>query len=448
MNDDFFKSLKDNLDNRPEPTFKKDAWTRMQEKLEASKQVPTQSKNQTQWWLPLLLLLVFGLAGSNIWMYRQLKLTNNQQVLVQRDTIYSSKVIVQIDTIYKTKIIRETTVDNPVKQATANNYSPFFNPNIFSAPNFSEKHFPSGANNSSISSSLAYMQSPYIGIGSTIPNLSDYLLQKDNANNKNGLNSLVNKSDNQVQDKIETNFDLNQPLQNIISLQPNLIEWQNNYSLPEIEIPIKKRKNIQQHIYQMRPRTFSLGVKGGYATVVNSQLDNFKGRTYGLNAAIGFSKNFKLWADASFLELIYQSKQIDETLGIPDITPANDNYIFVKAEVPQPAYQFSTGLQYMWNSSGKWKSYLGVGYGVISLVPYEVDYEFNDPSTNIDLTLEQGVNRSELIKGQILFKGGINYQVYKNWSLQVEGMYRMSNRKEGISSPNILGIRTGLSYQF
>jgi len=83
-----------------------------------------------------------------------------------------------------------------------------------------------------------------------------------------------------------------------------------------------------------------------------------------------------------------------------------------------------------------------------SLVRYEVAYEFKDPSTNIELILEQVVNRSKLIKGQILFKTGINYRVYRNWSLQIEGMYRMSNRKEGISSPNILGIRSGLSYQF
>ena len=449
MNDGFFKSIKDNLDNRPEPTFKKDAWMRMEEKLEASKQVPTQNMGGLQWWLPLLLLSLFGLAGSNIWMYRQLERTNNQQVLLQRDTIYTSKVIVQRDTIYKTKIIQETTVSPPIKQATANNYSPFFKTNIFSVPNFSEKHFYSGATASSISGLIADMQSPNIGIGGARSNFSDYLPHKDKAYSKDGWNSLKNKSDNQVQNKIETNFDWNQPLQAISSLPPNLIDWQNNYSLPELEIPIvKKRKTIQQQVYQMRPRTFSLGIQGGYLAVMNSQVDNFKGQIYGLNASADFSESFKLWADVSFLELSYESKQLDETLGIPNVSPANNNYIFVKAEASQPAYQFSAGLQYLWNSKGKLKPYLGVGYGAISLVPYEVAYEFKDPSTNIELILEQVVNRSKLIKGQILFKTGINYRVYRNWSLQIEGMYRMSNRKEGISSPNILGIRSGLSYQF
>jgi len=228
MNDEFFNSLKDNLENRPEPTFKKDAWTRMEEKLVAPQQAPTQTRGG-HWWLPLLLLLLFGLAGSNVWLYRQLSQTNNQQVLVQTDTIYHSKVIVQTDTIYQTKIIRETSVDTSVKQARENNYSTFFQPNMFSVPTFLEKNFFSGTNGSRISNSIGSIQAPYTGISSTLPNFSDYLLQKNKADNKDGWSRLVDKSANQEQDKIETNIILNQPLQEIISLHPNFIDDSTTY---------------------------------------------------------------------------------------------------------------------------------------------------------------------------------------------------------------------------
>ena len=61
-NDDFFKSLKENLENRPEPAFQEGAWKAMEKQLVESKEVEKTSAWTGKWWLPLLLLLLLSIA--------------------------------------------------------------------------------------------------------------------------------------------------------------------------------------------------------------------------------------------------------------------------------------------------------------------------------------------------------------------------------------------------
>jgi len=455
MKEDFYKSIKENLENRQEPSFREEAWEAMEQQLIEAEQLETTSVWTGRLALPLLLLLL-GMAGSNFWFYQQLHKVKNNLLYVQTDTIYKSQVIIQTDTIYQTKLIEEIVTVN------TNILSPpsVENQGISNFQNISDK-ISSSINGTDIQNHITYFNkqfqqqatqysiaSPYWKNRSTINPIS--------SNNWNVLNGVISNSlitnTKPIEEETIVYNDLNSSTFPVIHLpllsQPFFTSNLNNTPI-DIELPfVKQQKTLQQRMYQIRPKTFHLGLLGGVAITDHKDLEHKGGYTFGLNATIGFTSNFRLWSEASFTELEYSSIIIDPALGIPSIDLPKDNFVFQFAEVNQPAYQFGAGFQYLLNARKKWKPYVGIGYGVVALVPYEVAYEFTDLNSNVDLILEQDVKRKKLLKDHIMLKTGLEYDFTKRWAFQLDGMYRKGNENMGLSSPNVWSVRSGLIYKF
>lgn len=444
-NDDFFKSLKENLENRPEPTFQEGAWKAMEKQLVESKEEENTTAWTGKWWLPLLLLLLLGMAGSNFWFYNQLQTLKNNSLSIQTDTVYKSQVIFQRDTIYQTRVIKEIV---RIEKNTSQNFDNQNAPNNQNLANLSTTENPFEVNGAAIQKEIADLMESF-GQLAAIPLLD---LTKENPLIISDLSN-KNTSENTglIKDK-STDLVANSPMlsfDKLPNLETKLITW--NPIIPDlfIDIPyVKKQKTLRQRVYEMRPQTFRLALNGGFANTNNKELDNLGGYIFGLNASIGFSPNIRLWSEAAFLQVKYSSSKIAPELGIPNIAPPQDNFEFQKAEVTQPTYQFGLGFQYLFNARNKFKPYLGVGYGMVALVPYEVTYDYTDPSTDIDLTLEQTVKQNDLLKGQILLKAGLEYKFTKRWAWQLEGMYRKGNENIGLSAPNVWSARSGLAFKF
>jgi hypothetical protein len=94
------------------------------------------------------------------------------------------------------------------------------------------------------------------------------------------------------------------------------------------------------------------------------------------------------------------------------------------------------------------KPYVGIGIGAISLLPYDVIYEFNNTALNVEWNLDKTVYRNELITNFLVFPAGLEYRFSKHWNGQFQLVYRYNWKGSGVQSPNMLGIQGGLNYRF
>jgi hypothetical protein len=167
----------------------------------------------------------------------------------------------------------------------------------------------------------------------------------------------------------------------------------------------------------------------------------------GLEAAVGFSPNLLFWLDANYFNVEFESNRMDESIGVPVVNPSGE-FHFVKAEVPQPSLQYSAGLQYLFNAGGKWKPFVGLGYGAVSLLPYDVLYEFEDQASGVEWIFEQGVNRGELMGGFVVVRAGLEYEISKRWHLLLRANYRTRWNETGFQVAKMLGIQSGVKFHF
>jgi len=453
MKEDFYKSIKENLENRPEPAFREPAWEAMEQQLIDAEQVVLTPVWIGKLAVPLLLLFL-GMSGSNFWLFQQLQTEKNNQLLVQTDTIYNSQVIIQTDTIYQTKLINQiiTVNQNRINAPTLVNKEQrtFQNPSA-------QKNLV--VHRTAIQSEIQYLRQKFERLATPILSTNwekSSMNHSRSSNNGHVLNGAILNSSKTIRQSLNREALKtagNSPpifaIGNLPILTPMFYIPLFNNSPLKVTVPFVKRKTtIGQRVYQMRPKTFHLGVLGGMVIANHADLDDIGGYTFGLNATVGFSSNFRLWGEAAFMKLEYSSTNIDPALGIPTITPPQDNLEFEEAEVTQPAYQFGAGVQYLFNAHKQWKPYLGVGYGVVALVPHEVSYEFSDPSTDIEFKLIRDVQRNELLRNQLLLKTGLAYEFSNRWTVLLEGMYRKGDKNMDLNPTNVWSVRSGLSYKF
>ena len=98
--DDLFKNIKDNLDNRPEPTFDKKAWQDMEKRLDKK---PWRGGGLFAWALPVALAVLFM---SNLFFFKKLNDANEKisKIELRADTIFQTKYIYQYDTLYRERV--------------------------------------------------------------------------------------------------------------------------------------------------------------------------------------------------------------------------------------------------------------------------------------------------------------------------------------------------------
>ena len=192
----------------------------------------------------------------------------------------------------------------------------------------------------------------------------------------------------------------------------------------------KKQKRLAQQLYKMRPKGLSIGLNGGWTIPVNEGLYNESGYRYGLDAYIHFSPKFRMWGAVDYLKIKFESDRMDESIGIPVIVPP-DNFQFEVADVPQPSVQYSVGLQYILNAEKKWNPYIGVGYAAVSMLPYEIVYEFENEVTQVEWAFEEKINNYTLIDNFVLFQLGLEHCINDKWSWHLKSAYRTNLNKEG-----------------
>ncbi|MBC7776812.1 MAG: hypothetical protein H7246_15365 [Phycisphaerae bacterium] len=420
--EDLFKEFRDNLDRRPEPAFEEHDWQDMQARLERDGRKHPAAF--AWWWMAVPFMLL--LTGSNAFFFWQWKRAEQQAstLEIRRDTVFHTRVVYSTDTIYRTRVVREKVVE----------YQPFYAQN--QADLFDTKN---GLEFLVVNPS---MQADNLQVPENLQLPESFKLSGSSFENKlSGSSGQTTKSERLAQ--------------NIVFLPPGdmppLQFHRRPIKLPDysVFVPVKKhQKSFSDHLYNARPKGYQAGISGGLAYPFGGGVDFKSGYSTGLHAALEFSPNLRLWADAVYFNTLYLSDRMGEDIGVPIEGPPSNDYIFLQAEVPQPFFQYSAGMQYLFHSKHRLKPLVGLGFGAISLLPYDVVYEFENTSLGLEWNLDKTVHQQGLVSNFLVLPLGVEYGLSKHWNGQIQARYRYNWKGAGVQSPNMLGIQGGLNYRF
>ena len=430
--EDFYKQFKENLENRPEPEVGEQSWKRLKKSLEEQER-PAKT-GFSGWWVAAALL--FLLVGSNIFSLMEMRKVNERLLTyVQKtDTIVQTKIVYQIDTVFQTN-----TVQNEVIRYVTSVFSP--SPLIANQPLYNTL-----TNFNSSTNPIAFQQKKqHTLIAATSDNsvyFSDYLQKKQLE-----TSTLTDTETKETATAISfTDFDA------LANIDLNLIpyDWATLADL-DIVIPtvdINQKKTLAQHLYPMRPKGFSLGVFGGYVNPMSEGLSPQFSYSAGLEAAIHFSPSLELWGNVAFQKITLESDDLNANIGLPATPPPSEEFKFSHAKSIQPSLQYAMGMQYYFNANNKWKPFIGVGYGVIKLLPYEVQYEYELDDQEIKWNVEEDINTNALIRDFLIVRGGLAYEISNHWNWKIQTSYRKNLSNSGLLSPTLLNVEGGLTYSF
>ena len=453
--DDFYKKIKDNIKNRPEPEFHENAWQRMQERMQQQTVSPVVRDNRFNKRTVLLLaLLLLSSALLNLWLFSRL---NNPQNAIQQ--IYTH----QIDTILKTNVIyqRDTIFLN------GNNITKVIQPQYSNSKNHNKIFYQTRYNSSrklfaNLNPSAYNINNPF-----SISELTDSKNKSDSpwniykttpfskitfANNALGLRGKAGADVNVKQpinyNKIPLEYLATLPLENLIYNQdaPNDIS-DRLAAMKQIKEQNKKKK-LAYHLYQMRPKSIALGFNGGTIFSTQNILSLKTGLITGLEADIIFSENLRLFTEFSYTISHYKKDQMGDKFGIPVTPSPSDDFEFFEARVELPAIQYSVGLEYLFTTKNKARPYIGIGVNAMSTLPYEVQYEFQKGIDDLELLVDKELKKKTLISNQLLIKFGLEYPLKNKWSLNFTSFYRYNLKDNDFGPPNSIGLKTGLLYHF
>ncbi|MBI5917703.1 MAG: hypothetical protein HY842_20220 [Bacteroidetes bacterium] len=407
--DDFFKQFKDNLDARPQPGFEEKDWRNLSRHLDR----PTEKRwlPVAWWWVALPLL--FLLLGANVLFFSELKDARRKisALETQRDTVYLTKTIYQTDTVFQTKIVRQTVVE----------YLPV---------GFASGEMRTGTPVPQDGRSRTTTASPNEWAAENEGAATDFSGSKN-------LESLA-----------APDFErLHQP-----GLKPLPARRTTPQSapLPLPETAEKWSEKLVKTIYAMRPKEFQMGAQGGWALPLLPELQQASGLSVGLHTAVGFSPNLRMWLDADYCKLRYETARMDEALGIPVVMPPNEEYHLSSAEVAaQQTIQFSAGMQYLFNEKGTWQPFIGAGYGAVRVFPYGILYDFEHSDPNVFSSLQDlDVERKETLSGFLLLRAGIERRIAPNWNWKLMATYRTAWQEQRFPASSLLGLQTGVTFGF
>ncbi len=446
--DKFDKNIKHNLENREEPVFQNSSWQRMQQKM-AEDAIAPKSPKRAFPWLPLLLITCLaGSLGVNYWMYQK-----NNSILTFLNSMDTQAPNILTDTLIQVQRLSDTVFVYVESKSSADKISiaentvnlipkNYLSSVLTSNPAFVNKFNKKFQQNPSLAFTL--FDSPKTNNQNQLANNSlSNRFQKTNSQN---LNSTVLNANTNVLSKSQSKH-------TIAAIQSSKLA---QFEYPKTllsDVPIlpmsaaaKKRKSLQQVLYPMRPKQFSLALTAGSVLFSQDNLEELGGYSINFQPTLSFSKNFNLFAHFSFIKLSYETQEINERLGVPFVDPPFPNYEFEYANVEQNSYQFGLGAQYIFHNSTRFKPYLGVSMASMRLLPYELEYEFEND--NMEISQTTLVDQNKIINNLLLMQAGLDFEVSKSWSLRLEGYWRNNLNQDGIASPNILGFNSGIIKKF
>lgn len=431
--DEFLKTFKDNLENRPEPPIDPKVFQDFKEKL-VRQEDGHKKRTAGWWWIWPFLLLVLFFANAVFFFHLKESYQNLQKVELQKDTITQIKIIYRTDTIFSTPLFSQAfvgTVDhfptnrfnrvNPVRIGT---------------------NYPNNSPMVPISGYLErYYQKDLHHWNYLSNKLTSYLYNTEPSNPVEDLTQLPASA----QDLSSA------PVAKLSTLFPPAVSSEIHrmatLKMPSY-FPVKMSKPAINPIRQFRPKGLKGGLTASYDQPFGPNFQDQYAYSIGVRMLVEFHAPIRLQLEASYLDLRYKSDQMGDTFGVPELPSPSIDYAFHEASIFQPAMQYTLGLQYIFRTSKKWAPFFGIGYGAIALQTAEVKYNFEkDMSVTDELILPMDVTRDRRLNGVLNLNTGLEFRVSDHFHWQLEGNYYSGGNSQ-ILIPKLLGIKTAILYRF
>lgn len=440
--DKFLQNLKDNLDNRPELSPTPGAWDKM------SKKIQQDSKSRPVlipwWWLPACILPLLALQIYLGWTPVEKGQPVATSVKIIRDTVFQTNTVFSIDTIVEKKTVVKyvqltdtpKSLDNSFPRERMEQLVTELG-DLFEIP----KETPSYL----ITAGIGLDPAPKKWSSAPLP-----LYTIGKVEDTNDEKTSISESDRPSVVVPPLSFSILKTSINVIETSPLAFYEANGFESADTH---RKRKKIGQFFSEMiteiTPQGYNLGMNVSSVLPLEGNLDNTYGYAGGISASADFSDNFRMVADFSYNALSLTSDEPSALFGFPETPQVASNFDFDKAVAEQELLELNVGFQYLLlPNAPKFRPFLGLGYSMVAIQPYEVEYGFEDLNTNVELSVPVLVSKPAPITDLGIITAGIEVQLNNSIHLQTEMLYRQRLGRKGILTPNVLGFRFKTYYSF
>lgn len=435
--DDFLSQIKDNLDRRPAPDFNEANWKKLERQLDRN---AAERSSAGEWWkIGGLLLLLLSLSANAI-LYHQLQdiergieqLGNQQsRPVVSTDTVYRTAFSYRADTVYKTQYVYYGDAGERQAQSQV--------------------------------------------LPTTIIGPAWYAMRRETMNQ--GRSALPADIDLHSYSLLNSPLAFSNPLHRLRSLQAASVQpeltgatSQEDISpvMPEMlteRLPMESPKPLSHPVEKeqmnplpvgpyrpdvpwsahFRPTGFRLGLSLGTTFPLGPRTGMENNYLLGLQGDIILPHQLSLWGAINYLNGQYATDLAEE---VPPVDPPSDDFVFSNAQFRQGTLEYFAGLQYQLFPGRSWRADLGLGWGAVQGLPYEINYEFVHRTEPIELLLPTDAPRQELYSGFLLFRLGVAFPVSDHLQWTTAFRYRYYYGERDVAVPRQIGVQSGLQYKF
>ena len=427
MDDNFFDDkLKRILESPPEYRPDMAAVSDMQNRLRAAQFI----SGKNMGWLALVPFLFLSVLFGGGFFYYKTKALNTEvielrkqiaQFNVQKDTLINKHIVYQYDTIYKVTYI-EKTIENktPVySNPISNNYlASSYLPKQIGRLNSLKNKFDWGPDKYGF---------PVPG---RLPGLSFF--EKNNSTDEKAV----------LEKNKEIGFVEVLPLgklSHLNSFGPDLNSKLNKNH------PVGNKKKINPLLY-FRPTGFS--IKGQYAPFLFMQNKHGgKGKTYNLTGAFELPKNRSLLIGLEFFNFNFKIEGNENLSGLPSPVPNNPGDVLSEIYTNFRYLQIPLGIRHdlLKNS----RLHPAVSAGVVAVIPLSQKFKYEYKGNFTEYELEAGSKGGSFSMDNLRLGIGLDYSLWKNFSLGTEINYQhgFSKDEAAFSKIKYWAFHFGIKYK-
>lgn len=160
----------------------------------------------------------------------------------------------------------------------------------------------------------------------------------------------------------------------------------------------------------------------------------------GIRLEFDFAGDLRLFSDVEYLNINRWTNDFTNT-AVPDIESPGPEYNLDAVVLNQTFYQYTLGMKYFIGDSKSWQPFLGSGF--TSQLAANQKYKYNYINTLTDEAAQTDLETQDrsFIYNTVNINAGMEYNLSKNFMLQLEGYYNTNIKKESTSIPNLYGLK-------
>lgn len=422
--DDFFKRIKQNLEDSPPPSFVEEDWRKLERQL-AESDSDTAPFVATRWhWVGVMGMLgLLLIAGTMLYDKQQQVYALEQKLaqFIQRDTVYLAEKVIQYDTIYITKY-KSTAASLMPRLLTVQTSTTSSLP-IQQDIKFIDQEKGLRPSSQTVKADIALNDST---TASKPLKIGSQIFVKESSNNIDILSapSLIDG----------------------LTIQPLGIK-EHSPIFPVIVVEGRTAKGRPRFNF-LRPTSYYLNVNGGVGVSIGNKIHTQLGDNFGLDLHMSLGQNIGIWGGVRYLRSRYELEEPLSETELPVIAPPSPGYMLVNVDVARSTLSYAFGFRYSLPLQKKWRAQLDLGITSAYQFPFEAQFEYRNELDDKEWLLPVEVDRYERVPGILTGRLGASYSLGKRLQSSILMTYLQGQGVSNLQWRDQIILETGLNYFF